>query len=107
MNFISLNDDGSESPKKYKDKMKQTDQATFWESMLREFQAMETKGVWELVKISQCHLEGKQLLKLMEVNNKELLFKTLVKYLDWNSQTAMLKSCHIELSICQSTYVYC
>ena len=45
-------DDGSDIPKHYKDVLGHKNQKEWWESMKREFAAMESKGVWRIVKMS-------------------------------------------------------
>jgi hypothetical protein len=48
-NSVAGFDDGSDTPITYKDVLKQKNQTGWWASMKKEFHAMETKGVWEIV----------------------------------------------------------
>jgi hypothetical protein len=45
-------DDGSGIPKTFKDVLGHKNHWGWWESMKQEFNAMETKGVWEIVPMS-------------------------------------------------------
>jgi hypothetical protein len=45
-------DDGSGIPKTYKDVLGHKNQQGWWESMKREFNAMELKGVWKIIPMS-------------------------------------------------------
>jgi hypothetical protein len=51
-NSVSGFADGSNTPKNFKDVLKHKNQAGWRESMKKEFHAMETKGVWEVVLMS-------------------------------------------------------
>jgi hypothetical protein len=51
-NSVAGFDDGSDTPKDYKDVLKHKNQIGWWDSMRKEFIPMETKGVWEIVLMS-------------------------------------------------------
>jgi hypothetical protein len=51
-NSVAGFDDGSDTPKAYKEVLKHKNQAGRWASMKKEFHAMETQGVWEVVLMS-------------------------------------------------------
>jgi hypothetical protein len=51
-NTIAGFDDGSDTPKNYKDVLGHKNQAKWWESMKKEFNAMESKGEWKIVPLS-------------------------------------------------------
>jgi Reverse transcriptase (RNA-dependent DNA polymerase) len=58
-NSVSGFDDGSDAPKNYKEVLKHKKQAGFWATMKKEFHAMETKGVWEVILMSSMPAGGK------------------------------------------------
>jgi Reverse transcriptase (RNA-dependent DNA polymerase) len=51
-NSVAGFDEGSDTPKAYKDVLKHKHQKGWWDSMKKEFLAMETQGVWETVLMS-------------------------------------------------------
>jgi Reverse transcriptase (RNA-dependent DNA polymerase) len=51
-NSVSGFDDCSDAPKNFKEVLKHKNHAGWWASMKKEFHAMETKGVWEVVLMS-------------------------------------------------------
>jgi hypothetical protein len=51
-NLVAGFDDGSGIPKNFNDVLGHMNQKGWWESMKKEFNAMETKGVWEIVQMS-------------------------------------------------------
>jgi hypothetical protein len=53
--------------KKYKDVLGHKNQAKWWESMKKDFNAMETKGVWKIVPISSMP-HGRKLVRNRWVN---------------------------------------
>jgi hypothetical protein len=48
-NSVSGFEDGSDTPRNYKEVLKHEIQSVWWASMKKEFHAMESKGVWEIV----------------------------------------------------------
>jgi Reverse transcriptase (RNA-dependent DNA polymerase) len=50
-NSIAGFDDGSDTPKNYKDVLGHKNQAKWWESMKRHFNAIESRGLWKKVPI--------------------------------------------------------
>jgi hypothetical protein len=51
-NFIAGVDEGSNTPKTYKDVLGHMNQGKWRTSMKQEFHAMESKGVWKIVILS-------------------------------------------------------
>jgi hypothetical protein len=51
-NSIAGFDDGRDIPKNYKDVLGHKNQSKWWDSMKKEFHAMESKGVWKIVPLS-------------------------------------------------------
>jgi hypothetical protein len=89
MNSVTGFDGGSYTPKTYKDVLKHKDQNGWWDSMKKELNAMESKGVWEVVLMSPMPAGRKSLdtdgyipRRLMEPSDLELLLKVPVKYQD-------------------------
>jgi Reverse transcriptase (RNA-dependent DNA polymerase) len=48
-NSIAEFDDGSDTPKTYKDVLKHKNKKEWWDYMKKDFHALETKGEWEIV----------------------------------------------------------
>jgi hypothetical protein len=48
-NSVAGVDDGSDTPKTYRDVLKHANQKGWWDSTKKGFLAMETKGAWEIV----------------------------------------------------------
>jgi hypothetical protein len=51
-NSVAGFDNGSDTPKTYRDVLEHANQKGWWDSMKKEFLEMETKGVWEIVLMS-------------------------------------------------------
>jgi hypothetical protein len=51
-NSIASFDDGSDTPKTYKDVLKHKNQKGWWDSMNKWFRAMDTKSAWKVVLMS-------------------------------------------------------
>jgi hypothetical protein len=51
-NSVAVFDDGSGIPKNFKDVLGHKNQKGWWESMKKVFNAMETKGVLDIVQLS-------------------------------------------------------
>jgi hypothetical protein len=56
--------DGNDTPKTYKDVLSHKNQAKWWESMKKEFHAMESNGVWKilLIAIEKTNIRYKKFL---------------------------------------------
>jgi hypothetical protein len=70
-------DDGSDTPKNYKDVFGHKNQAKWWESMKKEINAMESNGVWKIVPLFSMPnarvTDGSTLRELMVPTDQELL----------------------------------
>jgi hypothetical protein len=81
-NSVAGFDDGSDTPKAYKDVLKHKNQKGWWDSMKKAFLAIETKGVWEIVLMSSMP-PGRKIIGNIWVYNKkdqERSRKVSVKY---------------------------
>jgi Reverse transcriptase (RNA-dependent DNA polymerase) len=70
-NSIAGFDDGSDTPKNYKDALGTRNQSKWWESMKKEFHAMENKGVWNIVPLSSMPHGRKQVGRRWVYTEKE------------------------------------
>jgi hypothetical protein len=59
------------TPKTYRDVLKHANQKGWWDSMKKEFLAMETKGVWEIVLMSSMPPERKIIGNRWVYNEKD------------------------------------
>jgi hypothetical protein len=83
-NSVAGFDDGSNTPKTYKDVLKHANQKGWWDCMKNEFLAMDTGKLYPR---HPCHQEGRSLLidgsttrRMMEVSDQERSHKVSVKY---------------------------
>jgi Reverse transcriptase (RNA-dependent DNA polymerase) len=69
-NTIAGSDDGSDTPKIYKEVLGHKNNAKWWESMKREFNAMKSKGVWNIFPLSSMP-HGRKLVGNRLVNTEK------------------------------------
>jgi hypothetical protein len=70
-NSVAGFDDGSNTPKTYKEVLKHMNQAGWWSSIKKVFHAMETKGIWEVVLMSSVPAGRKVVGNRWVLNEKD------------------------------------
>jgi hypothetical protein len=70
-NSIAGFDDGSDTPKTYKDVLNHNNPNVWWDSMKEEFHAMETKAVWEIILMSSMPPGRKVIANRWVYNEKD------------------------------------
>jgi hypothetical protein len=91
-NSVAGFDDGSDTPKNYKDVLKHKSQAWWWASIEQEFNAMEANGVWEFVLMSSMPPGRKVVGNIRVPTENELWFTISVKVPGKISMKAMHQS---------------